>query len=160
MQQDNSGHSPGAAANERFIAAIVVLTGAFFAGFGFFEYGFWRNNGPGSGFFPTIFGVGAMVCGLLRIRVRRASREAPTAASLQPLAAMALAIFASYLMGVIVALSLTVVAWIRFVGRERALLSLAVGAGFFLFVYFIFWRWLGVNFDFGALGRLVFGDVW
>lgn len=160
MQQDNSGQSSGARANERFVAAVVILLGALFAGLGFFEYGFWRNNGPGSGFFPTIFGVGAMMCGLLRIRVRRSSEDAPVAASFQPLGAMALAIFASYLAGLIVALSLAVVVWIKFIGRERALMALAVGVGFFGFAYFIFWRWLGVNFDLGLMGRLFGGGAW
>lgn len=159
MQQDNGGRALGASAIERLIAMVVLGFGALFFGFGLFEYGFWQNKGPGSGFFPTIFGAGAILCGLARLRVHRASSEALSAASLRPVALAILAVAAGYALGLVVALSIAVAAWMCFVGKERALLSLIVGGCFFIFVYFIFWRWLGVNFDFGLIGRLIEGDA-
>lgn len=154
MQQNNGGRALGASTTERLIAIVVLGFGALFFGFGLFEYGFWQNNGPGSGFFPTIFGAAAMLCGLSRLRVHRASSEALSAGSLRPVAFAILAVIAGYALGLVVALSIAVAVWMRFVGKERALLSLIVGACFFVFVYFVFWQWLGVNFDFGLIGRL------
>ncbi|MEX2519956.1 MAG: tripartite tricarboxylate transporter TctB family protein [Paracoccaceae bacterium] len=159
MQQDNGGRALAASTTERLIAVVVLGLGALFFGFGLFEYGFWQNKGPGSGFFPTIFGAGAMFCGLSRLRIHRITSESLSTASLRPVALAALAVFAGYGVGLVAALSIAVAAWMRFIGGERTPLSLIIGASFFLFVYLVFWRWLGINFDFGLLGRLVEGGA-
>ncbi|RUT28862.1 tripartite tricarboxylate transporter TctB family protein [Arsenicitalea aurantiaca] len=132
---------------EAAISLAIVIAGLVFAGFGLFRYGFWQNNGPGAGFFPTIAGLLAAGGAGIEL-VRRSGAELGTVRwrDFSPFVAAVIAVLMVPVIGMTEAMTLFVLIWIRFVEKRswiQALLSAAIALAI---VYLLFGVWLGIRF--------------
>jgi hypothetical protein len=122
------------------------VTGLLFFGYGLFEYGFWRNGGPGAGFFPAVFGAGAALLAAISLSRRNTDSDSVGVQNFLPVVAVAIAIFAIPLVGMIAAMSLLVVLWLAVVERRGWRLALGVGLSTGVTVFLLFSIWLQVSF--------------
>lgn len=132
---------------ETAVTASLLVTGLVFAGFGLIEYGLWYDYGPGAGFFP--FAVGALMavtCAftLLPGRARTPARLELRAAL--PVAAIAVVIGLIALIGMVEALTLFIICWIKLIERRSWREALIAAAASALTLHFVFSVWLGVRF--------------
>lgn len=146
LEQAPETTPPGQSVVSFAITLAILLGGLVFLGYGSFEYGFWRNRGPGAGFFPVLFGAGAAL--LAAIELFRAQRQTDRAraANFLPALAAGAAILAVPLLGMILAMSVFVLLWLRLVEKESWARSLILGIGTGVVVHLLFSVWLGVVF--------------
>ena len=128
------------------MTASMLLIGLVFLGYGLFEYGVWKNRGPGAGFFPVLFGGGAVLLAAIEIfRPQRQSDQA-RARNFMPALAIGAAVLIVPLLGMVVAMSVFVILWLKLVERDSWAKSLSLGIGTGVIVYLLFNVWLGVVF--------------
>lgn len=129
----------------------VLIIGLVFFLFGLFEYGFWKSRGPGPGFFPVIFGAGTVVLSARELFRRKRQIERLHAKNFLPAIAIALAIVAIPLVGMILSMSAFVPLWLRFIERKGWAMSLTTGIATGTVIYLLFCVWLRVSFPEGML---------
>lgn len=127
----------------------IVLLGASWAMLGYFKYGFWVNNGPGSGFFPVLAGSGAAVLGIYELLFSPVKAKAVGTKSLWPAAAMAITVASIPLVGMVLAMSLFITLWILAVERKAWHKAVLTGVGAGVAIYLVFALWLKVPFPQG-----------
>jgi len=131
---------------------IVGLVGIFF---GVTQYGFWNGMISGSGFLPTIAGAILSIFSLLMILDKKLKSDTKFDIKiLFPVAALVLAIGGSYVIGMMLSLTLMMFLWLAIVERYKwykaLLYALITGAA----TYAMFGLWLRVPFPKGMLGIL------
>jgi uncharacterized membrane protein len=138
------------------VTGTLLVAALVFAGYGIFRYGFWQNNGPGAGFFPTVFGLAAAIAAAAILVRRTQLVEAGIEwRSFAPAAAVVAAVLATPLIGMIPALVVFIFLWVKLVENHawRPTLITTVVAG--LVLHFVFAVWLGVRFPDSMLTTLL-----
>lgn len=137
------------------VALACLFFGAFFLGFGVFRYGFWMDRGPGAGFFPAVFGAGiALLAGVELIYPGKIKGRVQFR-NHAPIFAMLVAILCIPLVGMIPAMALFVLGWLKLVEGEPWLRSALVAATTALLTTLIFDVWLRVQFPPSLLDKLL-----
>ncbi|MBN2656807.1 MAG: tripartite tricarboxylate transporter TctB family protein [Spirochaetales bacterium] len=142
-------------------AVIPVLTfavGALWFIYGLKSYGWWGNNGPASGFFPSI--VGIILAGISIIAfVDGLKREAPEyfKASYHPLLAAIATVLAALVIGFFPALLLYILGWLKLYEKYNWKLALSISVITTAACYGIFVMWLQVPFPAGYVFDLILG---
>jgi hypothetical protein len=130
--------------------------GIVYAIVGINKYGLWDAiNGPKPGFFPTIAGFIMILCSLIALAQSFGEKEATyRLEDMSIVLAVALAIGASYLIGLVPAMLLMTFVWLKFYEKVNLKSSLIVTAVISAIVIGVFVVWLNVYFPTGLIGLL------
>jgi len=162
------------------IHVIIMMMGGYWVQQGLSVYGFWKNNIPGSGFLPVLFGLIVLCLTVVSligvIKQRHTTRivalgesnpEATTAQNrvtfkgliasprirpLIPSVYTLLAILLMVIVGVVPAMFLTAFVWLFWYSKIALGKSLFISAMVSLFVFLVFVLWLGIPFPRGIFG--------
>ena len=121
-----------------------------------FVYGLWVRNGPGGSFLPVIGGLMAIIFSLAILWKDR-KEKAPsgfTWTAFLPVAALLGMVLFSYLVGLIISMTVYIFLWLILVEKWNPLNSLAISLGTSGVIYCIFVLWLNVPFPKGILGLI------
>ncbi len=135
------------------LAAIAV--GVVFAYMGLKYYGFWHpKRGPMPGLYPTIVGIGLAAIGVAGV-AKSLWEKAPdfNLRDWYVALSVALIIASSYLVGMLPALGVYVLVWLRLVQKAPWKTVAVVLAAVFAIVYGVFILWLQVPFETGVIHR-------
>lgn len=135
---------------------LAILSGLYWAIKGV-SYGLWVNHGPGGGVFPIIGGSLAVIFGVIYLigEVKRKSVVAFQLKMAGPLLAILITIFASYMIGLIPALGLYIILWLKAVEKYPAVKSVCIGVGTGLFLFLVFDFWLKVPVPVGKIVEML-----
>ena len=138
---------------------LVIAAGGYWMIAGV-SYKMWVNHGPGGGVFPVAGGLIVVVFGIVYLigELRKKSIVKFRARMLLPVVSVLLAVFASYLLGLLVSLAGFVLLWLKAVEKYSWKKSLCIGIGTGLALYLIFDFWLKVPVPAGKIAML-FGAV-
>ncbi|RGY97826.1 tripartite tricarboxylate transporter TctB family protein [Clostridium sp. AM58-1XD] len=123
-----------------------------------FGYGLWVNHGPGGGVFPLAAGVILIPCGGMSIykQIRNHTEVPLNRDAAYPFAAVIFSIAASYAIGLIPALALYVVLWLKGYEKKTWANSLFTGAVTGVALFLIFSYWLKVPVPIGIFEQLLY----
>ncbi|WP_213544419.1 tripartite tricarboxylate transporter TctB family protein [Vannielia litorea] len=141
-----------------FVSAVALAClcfGALFFGFGVFKYGFWMDRGPGAGFFPAVFGAGTTLLAAFELMRPGQIKGRVQLRNHVPIIAMLAAILCIPLIGMIPAMALFVLGWLKLVEGAPWLRSLLVAAVTAVLTTLIFDMWLRVQFPPSLLDKLL-----
>ena len=144
---------------DRVTAALLLALAAGFSAGALKYYRYWDENGPGAAFLP--FWLGLVMAGLALLMLLRRPRAADAGVDWRPrdegrtrvvLVIIATVVFVALLkvVGMIVGTALYLAVVIRWVGRHRWRVAVAVGLAAAGFNYLVFARWLRVPFPEGV----------
>ncbi|MCO6384857.1 tripartite tricarboxylate transporter TctB family protein [Oceanicola sp. 502str15] len=137
------------------MALACLCFGALFLGFGLFKYGFWMDRGPGAGFFPAVFGAGTVLLAAFELMRPGQIKGRVQLRNHAPIIAILAAILCIPLVGMIPAMALFVLGWLKLVEGAPWLRSLLVAAATALLTTLIFDVWLRVQFPPSLLEKLL-----
>jgi len=123
------------------VAPVLCLgIGSYWIFKGVTKYHLWVSNGPGGGLFPTVAGIILIICSIILLRRYIKQGNAPTIEknALILVAAAILTALVVNVIGMIPALGLFIVLWLKLSQKKSILSSLSLGVGTALFLYFIF----------------------
>lgn len=129
------------------VSLALCLAGLVFAGFGLFRYGVWLNNGPGPGFFPFLAGLLTAIPAAVTVFGKvGADAERPQLRSMLPAIGIIAAVLLVPVLGMVEALSIFILLWIRFVEKRSWRDALIASISGFVVTHLIFSVWLSVLF--------------
>lgn len=120
---------------------------------GLFKYNLWVNNGPGGGVFAVLAGTIMVVCGgMLLMRFMKSNEKVvfEKDAVLMIAAAIITAVLCS-IIGMIPALGLYIVLWLKLKEKMSIVNSLLIGVGTAAFLWVVFDLLLNVAVPWGVL---------
>ena len=123
-----------------------------------FEYGLWVRRGPGGGFMPIFAGIGTIICAIWTMIAARNETVPPELASwraLLPIGGLIGVVAGAYVVGLIPAIALFVILWLRVVEHHKLKFSLITGITSAAVLYIIFGAWLQVPFPLGLFEYLL-----
>ncbi len=141
------------------IPIITLIISIVFIGLGLVKYGFWNSmKGPMPGFFPTIIGVGLFAVSILALIGSFGEKTPvfPVENWFVPLGFLAM-VAASYVVGMIPAIAIYVVVWLKWYEKcnwKTTLIALAIVMAI---VVGAFAMWLKIDFPKGIIYNLIFG---
>ncbi|MDR2587874.1 MAG: tripartite tricarboxylate transporter TctB family protein [Spirochaetales bacterium] len=135
---------------------VCIPVGLYWIIMGISKYGLWISDGPGGGLFPVLCGLLLIGCGsVLLCRAAKSKEKFFFDRRVFQLVASALAaVLGIYLIGMIPALGIFILLWLRFFEKQPLVKSLAIGAGMALFLFLVFGIALKVPLPLGLLGRI------
>lgn len=145
--------------NSRAVIPVITFAlGVLWFLYGLRFYGWWGDNGPASGFFPSIIGVilaGVSILAFLGAR----GKESPDyhKASFHPLLAALVTVGAALVIGFFPALFLYILGWLRFYEKFQWRKSLITAILTTALCYGVFVMWLQVPFPSGLVLNLITG---
>ncbi len=145
--------------NSRMILpALTFVTGIVWVVLGITKYGWWSDNGPASGFFPSIIGLILSGISILAILDER-GKDSPGyfREHIYPLLAATGIIIAAMIIGFFPALMLFVFGWLKWFEKYSLRFSLVTGTITVLSLYGIFVLWLRVPFPAGLIYNAITG---
>lgn len=161
MSSNDGRLPPGWLRLDTLVSLGIVLAGLTFAGFGFFRYGVWQNNGPGPGLFPAVAGGIAFLCaGVDLLRRSAESLSGVCWRDFSPVGAAVLAVLLVPVFGMAEAMTLFVFFWIKFVEKRSWLQALVPAAVALIMVQLLFSTWLGVRFPDSLVPSLLMMEGW
>jgi len=142
------------------IPILTFALGAVFFGIGFFDYGFWDSTAskPTKGFFPVIIAVALMAISVLAFiqGVRGKKVEYELKNWFVPAAFLAI-VAASYVIGLVPAVIVFEILWLRFYEKQSWKTTLITLAIVLFIVVCCFQMWLGVDFPMGFIVDMILG---
>ncbi len=147
-------------AMHRIFPLFIAVAGGYWVHQGIFVYRLWANGRLGAGFMPAFAGLMAVLLSLVVLLGKRGREDAKKPSerfspkALLPVVALALALAASQLVGLVLSLVLFVFLWLKAYEKFSLAKSAvtALSAGFI--VYMVFGHWLMLRFPKGALNLL------
>lgn len=120
--------------------ALCIGIGGYWFYMGLFKYHLWFNNGPGGGLFACLAGLLLMSCGtILLVRfIKQKEASALDKDAVVLIAAALITAFSTQFIGMIPALGLFIVLWLKLREKISIKKSLLVGVGTALFLLVIF----------------------
>jgi len=134
----------------------VILAGFYWCVSGV-EYGLWVRRGPGGGFMPLLAGIFTIVFAvwmMLAARNEKVSAELASWHALLPIAGLVGVLAGSYVVGLIPAIALFLVLWLKVVEHYPLKFSLVTGVSSAAVLYLVFGVWLQVPFPLGVLENI------
>lgn len=129
------------------VSIALVAIGGIFAGFGLFHYGVWINRGPGPGFFPLLAGLlTAIPAAISLFDTARGSVTPLVWSSMLPAVGVVVALLLVPVIGMVEAMSLFILVWVRLVEKRSWRDALLSAIGGLVITHLIFSVWLGVYF--------------
>lgn len=119
---------------------LCILLGGYWFYMGVTKYNLWVSNGPGGGLFPAVCGLLLIGCGGALL-ARYAKSGEKTAISRRAVLIILIAVVTSlsiFLIGMIPALGIFIVCWLKFMEKYSVAKSLLIGVGTALFLHVIF----------------------
>jgi hypothetical protein len=138
--------------NRRALPLLILVMCAYWFYKGMGEYGLWFDGGPGGGFMPVLSSVFAAVFALFLLRSDRGERTTIPYSSFIPLVMVIFAVILSWLLGLLPALTVMLLIWLRRLERFPLFTSLLLTFLPMLVIYALFGLWLKVPFPTGMLG--------
>lgn len=141
---------------KRIFPILVIVVGIYWIMSGF-EYGLWVRKGPGGGFMPLVAGIAVIVCAIWTMIAARNEMVSPELASwhaLLPIGGLVGVLAGSYIVGLIPAIALFVILWLKTVEHHPLKFSLITGISSAGILYIIFGAWLQVPFPLGLFEYL------
>ncbi len=143
-----------------FIPILTFALGAVFFAIGFFDYGFWDSaaSKPTKGFFPVIIAVALMAISVLAFiqGVKGKKVEYELKNWFVPAAFLAI-VLASYVIGLVPAVIVFEILWLRFYEKQSWKTTLITLAIVLFIVVCCFQMWLGVDFPMGFIVDMILG---
>lgn len=122
----------------RVISFLLFIVGLFFIHQGLFNYTFWKNNAPGSGFIPVIAGV-ILAFFTLNIFIKNEKKvHVFTKKQLYPFIGSFIMIISIYTLGMILSIAIFIIAWLIFVEKYSTLRASFFGITTTAVIYIIF----------------------
>lgn len=143
--------------NSRVILpSMTTAVGVLWIFVGLTYHGWYVNDKPGSGFFPTIVGVLLVVMSIMAI-VSESKEEPPEflKSHLHPLLAAVAVVLLALLIGFFLALTLYVFGWLKVYEKYSWKISVTTTTITIAVVYGIFAMWLRVLFPAGLILEMV-----
>ncbi len=140
------------------LPAVTFFLGIVWVVLGLTKYGWWADNKPASGFFPTLIGViltGISVLAILQDKGKE--KPAYSRMHLYPLLAAVGIILVALIIGFFPALFLFVFGWLKWFEKYSLKYSLTTGAITVASLYGIFVLWLRVPFPKGLILNAILG---
>ncbi|MDR1317457.1 MAG: tripartite tricarboxylate transporter TctB family protein [Spirochaetales bacterium] len=133
---------------------ICIPLGLYWIVMGIGKYGLWISNGPGGGLFPVVCGMLLIGCGVtLFIRTVKAKVHIPLDKRAIVFVASAIVIALSmYVIGMIPALGIFILCWLKFFEKQPVVKSAVLGIGTAAFLFIVFRLLLKVPLPLGLLG--------
>lgn len=133
---------------------ICIPLGLYWMVMGISKYGLWISDGPGGGLFPLVCGVLLVSYGsILLARIIKSKVRIPLDKRTLVMSASALATALSiYVIGMVPALGIFVICWLKFFEKQPVVKSVAIGAGTAVFLFVLFRLLLKVPLPMGLLG--------
>lgn len=116
------------------------------------RYGLWVDDGPGGGAMPAIASVVTIVFSLVMIFRKDVPTKPIHWSCLYPVVAIAVVILTCKTVGMLEALFVFLLVWLKFVEKYSWFFSVCLSAGTMVFVWAIFRLWLRVPFPPGITG--------
>ena len=145
--------------NSRIIfPSLTLLAGLVWVVMGLTQYGWWTDNKPGSGFFPSIVGIILFGISILAI-VNEKKSEQPEyiRGHLYPLLAAVGIILAAMVIGFFPALVLFLFGWLKWFEKYSLKFALLTSGVTVLSLFGIFVLWLRVPFPMGIIYKALVG---
>ena len=119
---------------------ICLAVGSYWIFLGVTKYQLWVTNGPGGGLFPAIAGILMVLCSIILLRRFMKSGETTRmqTKTILLIAATIVTVLAVNIIGIIPALGLFMILWLKLYNKSSLKLSLGVGVGTALTLYLIF----------------------
>ena len=135
---------------------ICIPFGLYWIVMGSTKYHLWISDGPGGGLFPVVAGILLVGCGgvLLRRAIKAKVKVPVDRRAFQFIAAAFLTALSMYLVGMIPAVGIFVLCWLKFFEKQAITKSVVISIGTALFLFVIFGVLLKVPLPMGLLGKI------
>ena len=141
---------------EMILSVFAILAGSYWS-VKAFGYSLWVHNGPGGGLFPLAAGILCVVFGVsILVRQIRAGKHVFPLKAFHPMLSVVGIIAACYIVGMIPALTLYIVLWLKCYEHYRFGKSIAIGAVTGVCLYLVFVYWLYIPVPWGYFEKLMY----
>lgn len=141
---------------KKIFLILVIFAGMYWIVSGL-EYGLWVRKGPGGGFMPLVAGIATILCAIWTLIAARNETVPPELVSwhaLLPIGGLVGVVASSYVVGLIPAIAIFIVLWLKAVEHHPLQFSLITGLSSAGLLYLIFGVWLQVPFPLGLFEYL------
>lgn len=139
---------------EMILPVFAILAGLYWS-VRAFGYSLWVDNGPGGGLFPLAAGILCIVFGAaILVRQIKANKHVFPLRAFHPVLAVLAIIGACYIVGMIPALALFIILWLKLYEHYRLPKSIAIGVVTGICLYLVFDYWLVIPLPWGYLEDL------
>ncbi|MEK5442759.1 tripartite tricarboxylate transporter TctB family protein [Fredinandcohnia sp. FSL W7-1320] len=122
----------------RVISILLFIVALFFIHQGWFNYTFWENNAPGSGFIPLIAGL---VLAVFTLNIFIKNDKKPfgfVKKQLYPFIGSLIMIISIYVLGMILSIAIFIIAWLIIIEKYSTLRASIYGITTTSVIYIIF----------------------
>nr|WP_309100954.1 tripartite tricarboxylate transporter TctB family protein [Fredinandcohnia onubensis] len=122
----------------RVISILLFIVALFFIHQGWFNYTFWENNAPGSGFIPFIAGL---ILAVLTLDIFIKNDKKPSGLmkkQLYPFIGSLIMILSIYVLGMIISIAIFIIAWLIIIEKYSKIRAFMYGIATTSIIYIIF----------------------
>jgi len=137
---------------QQIIPGILALISCFWLYMAITKYGIW-DEGPRGGFMPLLAALLTLGCCLMIIILASDKKQPWLKTVFIPVGLVLALMSVTYIIGLLPALFLMLIGWMRFLEKYSWMFTIALSACVMACVWMIFRLWLNVPFPIGWLGN-------